>query len=309
MKFLLPLAILLFSLLLARLKIFSVRPNIPIGFFLVFICLIALSQSGYAGSISWAIIADSVSPVGAFLILSVMLLIGLIVLFNTSIEEIVKIADSFYTAASKMLQPVLDKKKPVFVEKLPIKIPAVGEIKEQERNEEKRETTGKKKTDSVSADSFGSSILTNLPASDQVWEYPPYSILSGSAGQKADRGDMKQNAATIERTLESFGISAKVTEVNLGPAVTQYSLDIALGTKLSKITALSNDLALALAAPTGQIRIEAPIPGKRLVGIEIPNRSLEFVTLRKINPNLPYLLGLMFREILSWPILPRCPMF
>src|SRR3989338_2715978 len=280
MKFLLPLAILLFSLLLARLKIFSVRPNIPIGFFLVFICLIALSQSGYAGSISWAIIADSVSPVGAFLILSVMLLIGLIVLFNTSIEEIVKIADSFYTAASKMLQPVLDKKKPVFVEKLPIKIPAVGEIKEQERNEEKRETTGKKKTDSVSADSFGSSILTNLPASDQVWEYPPYSILSGSAGQKADRGDMKQNAATIERTLESFGISAKVTEVNLGPAVTQYSLDIALGTKLSKITALSNDLALALAAPTGQIRIEAPIPGKRLVGIEIPNRSLEFVTLR-----------------------------
>jgi len=80
--------------------------------------------------------------------------------------------------------------------------------------------------------------------------------------------------------LESFGITAHVTEVNLGPAVTQYALEIALGTKLSKVTALSNDLAMALSAPTGQIRIEAPIPGRNLVGVEIPNRSLEFVTLK-----------------------------
>jgi S-DNA-T family DNA segregation ATPase FtsK/SpoIIIE len=99
-------------------------------------------------------------------------------------------------------------------------------------------------------------------------------------GQKADRGDMKTNAGTIEKTLESFGITARVAEVNLGPAVTQYALEIALGTKLSKITSLANDMALALAAPTGQIRIEAPIPGRNLVGIEVPNRSLEFVTLR-----------------------------
>jgi S-DNA-T family DNA segregation ATPase FtsK/SpoIIIE len=80
--------------------------------------------------------------------------------------------------------------------------------------------------------------------------------------------------------LQSFGIGAKVVEVNLGPAVTQYALEIALGTKVSKITSLSNDLALATEAPTGQIRIEAPIPGRSLVGIEIPNRSLEVVTLK-----------------------------
>jgi S-DNA-T family DNA segregation ATPase FtsK/SpoIIIE len=101
-------------------------------------------------------------------------------------------------------------------------------------------------------------------------------------GGKADRGDMKKNAGLIEQTLESFGIAARVAEVNLGPAVTQYALEIALGTKLSKITALSNDLALALAAPTGQIRIEAPIPGRSLVGVEVPNRSPEFVTLKKM---------------------------
>ena len=93
---------------------------------------------------------------------------------------------------------------------------------------------------------------------------------------------MNVNASTIEKTLEAFGIIAKVVEVNLGPAVTQYALEVAIGTKLSKISALGSDLALALAAPTGQIRIEAPIPGRSLVGIELPNRSPEFVSLRKV---------------------------
>jgi len=93
---------------------------------------------------------------------------------------------------------------------------------------------------------------------------------------------MKQNAQIIEKTLESFGINAKVAEVNLGPTVTQYALEIPMGTKLSKILSLQNDLALALATSTGNVRIEAPIPGKSQVGIEIPNRSPELVTLKNI---------------------------
>ena len=68
----------------------------------------------------------------------------------------------------------------------------------------------------------------------------------------------------------------------MGPAVTQYALEVALGTKLSKITGLERDLALALAAPNGTIRIEAPIPGRSLVGIELPNHAAEFVSLRKM---------------------------
>ena len=101
----------------------------------------------------------------------------------------------------------------------------------------------------------------NLPGESEIWDYPPLSLLSQSVSGKADRGDIKANAAIIEKTLESFGVQAKVVEVNLGPAVTQYAIEVALGTKLSKITGLANDLALALAAPSGQIRIEAPIPG------------------------------------------------
>ncbi|MGH9856322.1 MAG: DNA translocase FtsK, partial [Acidobacteriota bacterium] len=113
-----------------------------------------------------------------------------------------------------------------------------------------------------------------------VWEYPSPSLLSEDPGVKADRGDVNKTASTIESTLQSFGVDTHVAEANLGPAVTQYALEIALGTKVSKITSLANDLALATEAPTGQIRIEAPIPGRNLVGIEIPNRSLEVVTLR-----------------------------
>jgi len=113
-----------------------------------------------------------------------------------------------------------------------------------------------------------------------MWQSPPLSLLSDGPGQKADRGDIKGNLNIIERTLDSFGIQAKVVEVNRAPAVTQYAIKLSLGTKVSKITSLSSDLALALAAPTGQVRIEAPIPGRDLVGIEIPNRGLEFVTLK-----------------------------
>jgi DNA segregation ATPase FtsK/SpoIIIE, S-DNA-T family len=113
-----------------------------------------------------------------------------------------------------------------------------------------------------------------------VWTLPPVSLLDPKTGGKANRGDVNTNANIIEKTLDAFGIPARVVDFKGGPAVTQYCLQIGTGTKLSKVTSLANDLALALAAPTGQIRIEAPIPGTTWVGIEIPNISSEFVTLR-----------------------------
>jgi len=124
------------------------------------------------------------------------------------------------------------------------------------------------------------SLVVNAPGQTQAWQYPPLSLLSDSRGQLANRGNVKHNAQIIEKTLESFGITAKVVEVNPGPTVTQYALEIPMGIKLSKVLALQNDLALALATSTGNVRIEAPIPGKSLVGVEIPNLSPEIVTLK-----------------------------
>ncbi|MGC9598832.1 MAG: DNA translocase FtsK [Minisyncoccia bacterium] len=105
---------------------------------------------------------------------------------------------------------------------------------------------------------------------------PPLSLLKAEVG-KPTTGDLLANANIIKRTLESFGISVEMGEINVGPAVTRYTLKPAEGMKLSRITALSSDLALALAAHP--IRIEAPIPGKSLVGIEVPNKAAALVRL------------------------------
>jgi S-DNA-T family DNA segregation ATPase FtsK/SpoIIIE len=105
---------------------------------------------------------------------------------------------------------------------------------------------------------------------------PPLSLLNSDAS-KPTTGDLLANANIIKRTLDSFGIPVEMGEINVGPAVTRYTLKPAEGVKLSRITALSPDLALSLAAHP--IRIEAPIPGKSLVGIEVPNRTAALVRL------------------------------
>jgi len=105
---------------------------------------------------------------------------------------------------------------------------------------------------------------------------PPLSLLKSSV-EKPTPGDLRANANIIKRTLESFGIPVEMGEINIGPKVTRYTLKPAEGVKLSRITALNQDLSLALAAHP--IRIEAPIPGKSLVGIEVPNKSAAIVRL------------------------------
>lgn len=114
---------------------------------------------------------------------------------------------------------------------------------------------------------------------DPDWKFPPVELLGEGAGE-ADAGDPKANAKVIQETLESFGIEVAIEEVNIGPTVTQYALRPPNGVKLSRISELTNNLELALAAHP--IRVEAPIPGKSAVGIEVPNRKIAVVRLREI---------------------------
>jgi len=108
---------------------------------------------------------------------------------------------------------------------------------------------------------------------------PPIELLNKER-EKPTSGDLKINSSIIKRTLENFGIPVEMSEVFIGPTVTQYTLKPAEGVRISKITTLSNDLSLALAAHP--IRIEAPIPGKSLVGIEVPNTKRAPVLLRSL---------------------------
>ncbi len=108
------------------------------------------------------------------------------------------------------------------------------------------------------------------------WKLPPLDVLSVDSEQPK-AGDINSNAAIIKRTLADFNINVEMGEVSVGPTVTQYTFRPAVGVKLSKITTLRPDMALALAAHP--IRIEAPIPGKSLVGIEVPNTKKALVGL------------------------------
>lgn len=114
---------------------------------------------------------------------------------------------------------------------------------------------------------------------DPDWNPPSMELLSKDSSHP-DAGNIKENAAIIQNTLSSFGIDAAMGEVNVGPTVTQYTLKPAAGVKLNKITGLEHNLALALAAPA--IRVEAPIPGKGAVGVELPNRDIATVRLRQL---------------------------
>ena len=117
---------------------------------------------------------------------------------------------------------------------------------------------------------------------DEHYEYPPIELLSKGKAKTLKGGAkaLTDTATKLQKTLYSFGVSAKVENVSVGPAITRYELKPAEGVRVSKIANLADDIALNLAAET--IRIEAPIPGKQAVGIEVPNKEKETVHLREV---------------------------
>ena len=127
-------------------------------------------------------------------------------------------------------------------------------------------------------------VFEHLPLEeeDENYEYPPIDILTQGERKNLKGGEkaITDNALRLAKTLKSFGVSAKVESVSIGPAITRYELKPAEGVRVSKIANLADDIALNLAATS--IRIEAPIPGKQAVGIEVPNKENEVVHLREI---------------------------
>ena len=121
-----------------------------------------------------------------------------------------------------------------------------------------------------------------LTVEDEHYEFPPIQLLAegDKKGIKGGKKAVADTATKLQKTLYSFGVSAKVENVSVGPAITRYELKPAEGVRVSKIANLADDIALNLAAET--IRIEAPIPGKQAVGIEVPNKENEIVPLRDI---------------------------
>lgn len=274
---LLPFIFLSISLYLSKFRFPLSQPNVVIGALVLFVSALTLSRAGKIGAASWLGISELISTPGAFIVMSGTLLVGAIILFNTSLDEAFKFFLGIVQTIRRYIFGERSFSKTGFSRK---ELKVVGGNPTSSNRPMGKENTPSR-TEPV-MDALAPQLVSNIPGEEKMWQYPDINLLSDSETGKADRGDIKDNAAIIESTLESFGIRANVVEVNLGPAVTQYAIDVALGTKLSKITSLERDLARALSAPNGTIRIEAPIPGRNLVGIELPNRSPEFVAFKRM---------------------------
>jgi S-DNA-T family DNA segregation ATPase FtsK/SpoIIIE len=278
--FLFPFIFIFFGFLLLHLKMFLSKVNVFIGYLLFFVSVVGLTRSGAFGGKMFGIFQEILTIPGADVVFILGIIVGTIVVFDTSMDEILEGFKAVGRTMARLYpgslfkksegQSSLDRTKPMQIKGLQKDAPAIPVQNEPPK-------INKKEPELLSEKLVSNMMSGNGPG---IWEYPPLSLLSDIPGQKADRGDVNKTASLIEKTLQSFGVDARVAEVNLGPAVTQYALEIALGTKITKITSLASNLALATEAPGGQIRIEAPIPGRNLVGIEIPNKSLEVVPLK-----------------------------
>ncbi len=281
-SFLLFLAAFLFAKIKTPLK----DLNVFLGFLIMFIAMISLFQQGITGVFFFEQLASLFGRLPSTLIFIFSFIVGFVILFDTSVAQVVKffviifnLIKKYSIGGAKKIKAKAEEKSKnkVYQSELPLnnKLDLKKDSKD-DPNVVNVPPVLKPNTEILAPTSALSS------SGHQMWEYPSIDLFDNTPGAKADRGDIRKNAQTIEQTLDSFGITARVAEINDSPSVTQYALEVALGTKLAKIMSLSNDLAMALAAPGGMIRVEAPIPGRALVGIEVPNRSLEVVPIRRM---------------------------
>ncbi len=215
------------------------------------------------------------------IILLAIFIISLLIMFNTSLSRLAAGAGPFSWFFSKIGGSINNLKlRRMEKEYNGNDNEEAEEEGEEENNEEDEEGEAGEEEEEEEEESAGPLEQKKIPfPRSRVKINLPLDLLDSKI-YKPTSGNIRNNQIIIQKTLENFGIEVEMAEVSVGPTVTQYTLKPAEGVKLSQITTLHNDLALALAAHP--IRIEAPIPGKALVGIEVPNQSVATVTLKEV---------------------------
>jgi len=289
---------------------YNPRPSNILGIFILIISLCGLLQlmkndpytfaadsgGGYLGYALTFPFQNIMGFWATMIILVALFIISLLITFNTSLPNIINYLNLWGLLKKKLSRAEVEYENETKEEDY--------EETEQEENDDLEENLPEKNTagqeadfESKNADLFESKkISPPVKAGKKIKKIPdgihvtfsrgqapkieiPLNLLDGKTS-KPTSGDIKANMFKIQETFKNFGIEVEMGEVNVGPTVTQFTLKPAEGIRLAQIVALQNDLALALAAHP--IRIEAPIPGKSLVGIEIPNQSIAIVKIKEI---------------------------
>ncbi|MBI2482455.1 MAG: DNA translocase FtsK 4TM domain-containing protein [Candidatus Vogelbacteria bacterium] len=266
--FLLPIILILFGLSLLRTERRNLLRLQILGGILLFLASLSLasisSQMGGAlgNTISTPLI-ELFGLAGTIVFLGAMMVVASMFLFDTHLTLDRKLFG--WNLSGRIDKEVEDKGELEETEdETPVLVPPMSPIQETPR--ETPISTGPNLNDSKAFSL--SSLMTASKRGGKIFTPPPLSLLEKDSG-KPVVGDIKAQSTIIKRTLANFGITVEMDEISIGPSVTRFALKPAEGTKVARILSLQNDLALALAAHP--IRIEAPIPGKSLVGIEIPN--------------------------------------
>ncbi|MEK7105464.1 MAG: DNA translocase FtsK [Patescibacteria group bacterium] len=237
------------------------------------------SAGGYIGLLLFQVLFALIGFWGALVVTLALLLVSLMLLFNTSLSSLFTV----HTHLSGRLGEMFHRKSAALSNETWEEPQA--EAEEVEETEETGEEEGGEEAPAFRKSSIGSKSKDSEPE-EQVLSSKthrkieiPLDLLE-IRNSRANSGDITRNREIIQKTLSQFGIDVEMADTAVGPTVTQYALRPAEGVKLARIIGLQNDLAMALAAHP--IRIEAPIPGKSLVGIEVPNQSAAIVCLRDL---------------------------
>ncbi len=317
-RYVFPLILITVAYLMTRRADYDYRPTHWLGsilFFLSFNGIVQLSDPSYdriitgdgGGGLIGFILAYPLSIYigywGGLAILIGLLITAIIFLFNTTLAELIDLHRKLFLAlgfvgkhillffgifkrASPTTQAADTSFERSFVRGKLGKQSEAEDEEEIEETDDEEESNDDKPTIKKSSEFVRPKITTPTPPIMPInkpapvyRDLPPFDLLNTSKS-KPTSGDIEENGKIIADTFKNFGIDVEMADVRVGPTVTQYSLHPAKGVKLTRITALNNDLALALAAHP--IRIEAPIPGKSLVGIEVPNEKVAMVSLREL---------------------------
>ncbi len=264
---------------------------------------------GVIGSIFGYFFYTFFGSIGTYIVLSVLVSISLLIITNSKVKDVIKKANELKTEIPHIEKPKIRKQSKISVDKL-LEIENQGEIptvdivindyaktpiKEihlKEENSNKKEPVKEKLTEKslkTGTENIDHEIKEKkVQESNLLYSIPSLDLLTSNS-HKSDGNDKKEilnNAKIIEETMKNFGIEATISNINRGPTITCYELSPAPGIKLSRIVSLSDNISLSLAS--SDIRIEAPIPGKAAVGIEVPNKVKDNVLLKEILQSTEY---------------------
>lgn len=247
---------------------------------------------GIIGGIFTSLLLSLFDYTGAYVVNAIICATGIIILFKINIAALFTGISIFFKKIWTLKDRKKDKEEIIQAEEEyengPKVVKTLDEIKAP-KQEEVKETKP---------------LIENMDTSGYM--YPPITLLKKNPKTKDNTNDVyaKSNIPVLEQVFKDFGIEgAKVISYHCGPAVTQYELEIKSGTKVSRILGLNKEIALAMAAK--DVRIEAPIPGKKTVGVEVPNKNLMGVLLREVLENFPNkdskLLVALGKDIMGMP--------